>query len=790
MLELEENPSIEGGPRPPGDVVSKSVRGLVILRKLRHASGAISLCAIALCACVLFAAAGSGTALAASPSTITLTADKSHADAGETVTFTAVVTNPDGNPTGKVKLSNGGVFVGDSSGYALVPVPGSSTQSVATIQTSFASGSYDITAAYYPKSFPMASSSPVHLTIGHVDLHLTTLTLTADPTTVVPGAPVTLTATVAEVSGSNIPSGIVSFDDNGIPFPDGEVLLDANGRATLTVDGFQSGPHVIHASYLGTAVDAGSSASLDLNVPEVATAVDTTIDVTVDPPFIHEGDSVTIVAHVQQVGRPTSPPAGAIVTFTANGVPLDPGSAELDENGNATLVVSGGWQTGVDYVIEASYVGDASNNPSTGDGFLSVLPGDQPLTVPTNLAYTGATSGAYGTTVQLSAVLTSGAGAVAGEPVTLTLGTQSCPATTDANGLASCTITLAQSPGNYTVQASFAGDGLLLASGDSQPFVIGREATTLTYTGGTSADYGDATTLAATLRDASGAGLPGKSVTLTLGSISCTVTTGPGGVASCPVAHVTLTPGSYTATASFAGDATYLSAPNATAAFQVRREPTAAAVSAVGAVAAGSVQLRGTLTEDGLPLAGATVTLSLGAATCTGVTNASGVATCPVTAATLGPASVGISYAGDANYVGSSASIAGGALVYGFAAGTGSFVIGDGNAATGTAVTFWGAQWAKLNKVSGGAAPDAFKGYAAQGTRTCNGAWTTGPGNSTSPPAGALPAYMAVLVTSAVGKSGSAISGTATHIVVVKTDGGYKNDPGHAGTGTVVATVC
>jgi hypothetical protein len=41
-----------------------------------------------------------------------------------------------------------------------------------------------------------------------------------------------------------------------------------------------------------------------------------------------------------------------------------------------------------------------------------------------------------------------------------------------------------------------------------------------------------------------------------------------------------------------------------------------------------------------------------------------------------------------------------------------------------------------------------------------------------------------------VTKSGSSISGTTTHIVIVKTDAGYKNDPGHAGTGTVVATVC
>ena len=41
----------------------------------------------------------------------------------------------------------------------------------------------------------------------------------------------------------------------------------------------------------------------------------------------------------------------------------------------------------------------------------------------------------------------------------------------------------------------------------------------------------------------------------------------------------------------------------------------------------------------------------------------------------------------------------------------GSFVIGDGNAAVGQKVTFWGAQWSKLNTLSGGSAPASFKGF-------------------------------------------------------------------------------
>jgi hypothetical protein len=125
------------------------------------------------------------------------------------------------------------------------------------------------------------------------------------------------------------------------------------------------------------------------------------------------------------------------------------------------------------------------------------------------------------------------------------------------------------------------------------------------------------------------------------------------------------------------------------------------------------------------------------------------------------------------------------------APGGGAFVIGDQNSATGTAVTFWGAQWWKLNSLSGGGAPASFKGFALNpSTPSCGVNWSTDPGNSAPPPAGPLPPYMAVIVSSSIAKSGSMISGDTPHIVIVKTDPGYAPDPGHPGTGTVVGQVC
>jgi hypothetical protein len=121
----------------------------------------------------------------------------------------------------------------------------------------------------------------------------------------------------------------------------------------------------------------------------------------------------------------------------------------------------------------------------------------------------------------------------------------------------------------------------------------------------------------------------------------------------------------------------------------------------------------------------------------------------------------------------------------------GNFVIGDLNSAIGTSVEFWGAQWAKMNGLSGGPAPASFKGFAeSPKTPACGTNWSADPGNSTPPPAGPLPAFMAVIVTSLATQSGSTINGNTPHIVIVKTNPGYAPNPGHAGTGTVVLAVC
>jgi photosystem II stability/assembly factor-like uncharacterized protein len=324
---------------------------------------------------------------------------------------------------------------------------------------------------------------------------------------------------------------------------------------------------------------------------------------------------------------------------------------------------------------------------------------------------------------------------------------------------------------------------------------------TLKYTGDVTDDYHDSANLSAILTATStGSPIAGASVTFTLGTQGCSGTTSAVGVASCSIASLNQVPGPYTVMASFAGGTVggvpYLPSTDSKP-FTITKEQTTLSYTGDVVIAnGGTAHMSGVLLEDGtVPIAGRTVTFTLGtdgsAQTCTGVTDATGTATCTISPVNqpLGPGTVGDSFAGDAFYLPSSASAS--TTVFAFLV-NGAFVIGDGNAAVGASVEFWGAQWSKLNSLSGGSAPASFKGFASTLSAEpphCGISWTTQPGDSSAPPA-TIPTYMGVLVASSVSKSGSEISGDAPSIVVVKVDPGYAPEPGSPGTGTVVAKVC
>jgi len=189
------------------------------------------------------------------------------------------------------------------------------------------------------------------------------------------------------------------------------------------------------------------------------------------------------------------------------------------------------------------------------------------IDTPTTLTVSAGT-GSYGQPTTLSGTLTNSVtGApIGGQTVTLTLsGTQSCTATTNAAGKASCGITPNEPAATYTVSGSFPdatnAPTILLASSGSNNFVVTKAPTTITYTGPTQVFPGSTMTLTSTVT-ANGTPIAGQPVVMTLGTgrsaQSCTGTTNSSGVASCTIT-VNQVEGSVAVTVSYAGNTYYQS---------------------------------------------------------------------------------------------------------------------------------------------------------------------------------------------------------------------------------------
>ena len=519
------------------------------------------------------------------------------------------------------------------------------------------------------------------------------------------------------------------------------------------------------------------------------------------PTSVNHGDTITLSATLVDHGT-SNGLSGRTISFAAAGESC---TGTTDSSGNASCSVTIIDRPG-SYSVIAVFAGDA--------GYKAVST-TQPFTVnqiATTVTYTGPASGDYNDSVSLSATLTNSSDntGVANETLNFSLGAESCSATTNSNGNASCSVTPLDSPGSYSAGVSFAGDATYLGSSSSAPFTLNQEESAVAYTGPTTVHYHDPLTASARLTDPDGgAPIAGKTIAFTLDpSDSCSAVTDTSGNASCSLTpHVT---GTQSLVAAFAGDAYYKSS-SKTQLFSIAPEettmtytgPTVILAGASGATLTAKMVEDGTNDNDGdggssAPNPAETVTLALGTQTCTGTTDSSGNVSCTISSVTvpLGPETVGATFAGDAYYAASNNSKT--AIVFAFPS-RGAFTLGNLTAAAATStttVTWWADTWAALNRLSGGPAPSADKGFAGTVTLptttpagTCGGNWSTTSGNS-PPPTNGVPSYMGTLVTSKVTKTGSGIAGNTISIVVVKTNPGYQPNPMDHGTGVIVAKYC
>ena len=280
-------------------------------------------------------------------------------------------------------------------------------------------------------------------------------------------------------------------------------------------------------------------------------------------------DSVTLSATLTK-NLNSQGVAGKAISFTLG---AESCSGITNTSGVASCSVTPLDVPGSGYNVQATFAGDAAYVASGASSPFTVNQEESAL------AYGGPVTSHYHDAITASATMTDpdGGAPIASKSVTFTLGVgDTCTASTRTSGVASCSITPTQT-GTKTISAVFSGDTYYLSSSGSKSFSITPEETTMTYSGPTVILAGaSGATLTATLveegtNDADGdpgpvGPNPAETVTLSVGSQSCTGTTNSSGNVTCTIPSISVPLGPQTVGASFAGDAYYQAASNTTTA--------------------------------------------------------------------------------------------------------------------------------------------------------------------------------------------------------------------------------
>ena len=180
------------------------------------------------------------------------------------------------------------------------------------------------------------------------------------------------------------------------------------------------------------------------------------------------GDTVNLSASVvDEYGQPV---VGRLVTFTLDGSPL--GSALTNTFGIAQTNVTAATAAGA-HTIVASFVGDGLYHGGASSGASTNFSVSK---ASANFTYLGGLNASPSKALVLTSKLLDQNGKpVVGKLVTMAVGSQSCSATTNASGVASCTISkLTQKPGKYLLALNFGGTADYTSASLTGVFTIGN----------------------------------------------------------------------------------------------------------------------------------------------------------------------------------------------------------------------------------------------------------------------------------------------------------------------------
>jgi len=179
------------------------------------------------------------------------------------------------------------------------------------------------------------------------------------------------------------------------------------------------------------------------------------------------GSQVGLTAALQNF----SSPAGTAVHFDISGPNVAPKLADANASGTATVSYAGTFQ-GIDTIT--AWALDNGKLIASAPVEVHWMPGvDTSFLTLNNTPETGSAGNPVTLVANLTDVTQSPVSAIAGAPVTLSLGGQSCTATTDSSGKASCQVTPAGNQGLESVIASYPGDSSHTSATASNLFELG-----------------------------------------------------------------------------------------------------------------------------------------------------------------------------------------------------------------------------------------------------------------------------------------------------------------------------
>ncbi len=242
--------------------------------------------------------------ISGSSTTSTLTSSLNPAGFGQSVTFTATVTNtssPSGAPSGTVVFSDGATIL-----VTQPLAPSNLANAIATFSTSTLTvGSHTITATYNPAAGFAGSTASLTQTIIGLS---TTAALTSSLNPANAGQSVTFTATVTSSFGT--PTGSITLSD-GVSLLGNQPLTPGSGTTATAIfptSTLTAGTHTITATYVPTGAFSSGTAALT----QVINALSSVTTLTAAPNPANFGQTVTLVAVVAGAG---ATPTGTVTFY-------------------------------------------------------------------------------------------------------------------------------------------------------------------------------------------------------------------------------------------------------------------------------------------------------------------------------------------------------------------------------------------------------------------------------------------------------------------------------------------